>query len=260
MKQFIPTILAFMLLLWWQPLSAQESLSAQNSTSLELTSFETQSGDAFYRCGKALTISGGIMVASGALCVWACEMSNRDNTTDVVENGLLSVVGLMQCIAGGLCISSALPFYLWGWDIAKHPNGMSLNMGNTPQSVGGRLDVGGGSLSSISIGCSMGYNLNSRLFVGVGAAFEQRLLGDIYDITPETPVYADLRLRLGNSRIAPFVGLKGGFDLSNAYIPYGNIDWGVSYKCSRSTGAWWYALSLSTSYNSALKFKVSRSF
>jgi len=260
MKRIIPTILAFLLLLSWQPLSAQESLSTHKYTPSGLTSFEHQHSDDIYRLGKTLTIGGGVLATSGAICLWACDLKNRNNNTDVIEGGMLATVGLLQCVVGGILVTSALPFYLWGWDIAQHPNGMSLNVGNTAKGLSGRVDIGGGSLNTISVGGSMGYNINSRLFVGVGASLEQQLWGDKYDTVAETPVYADLRLRLGGSRITPFVGLKGGFDLSNAYIPYGNIDWGVSYKCSRSTGAWWYSLSLSTSYNSALKFKVSRSF
>lgn len=258
MKKILPFILLFILAIP-QGASAQERLYTEEPT--YLTDFEQDYAERIYEIGKWATISSGAVVASGALIWYLGELSIREQLKDSdVVNGIVSTVGLMQILMGGICLTAAVPLYLWGLDLNNNPDGISLEMGEKQRGWGGRLDVGWGFSNTPNIGGSIGYNFNHRLFIGIGAGYEYDLNGEGPYNYPVIPAYADIRYRLGGSRITPYLGVKAGFDFNGVPIPYGTIDWGVSQRCRNSSGAWWYALSLSNNYNNTLSFRISRSF
>ncbi len=258
MKKFIPFIILLLLAIP-QGASAQERVYTQAPT--YLTDFEQDCANGIYNFGKWTTIGSSVVVASGALIWYLGELSIREQLKDSdVVNGMVSTVGLMQTLLGGICLTASVPLYLWGLDLKNNPDGMSLEMGKKQRGWGGRLDVGWGFSNTPNIGGSLGYNFNRRLFVGFGAGYEYRFTSESHYNYPATPVYADVRYRFGGSRITPYIGVKAGLYFHYVPILYGTIDWGVSQRCRNSSGAWWYTLSLSNNYNNTLSFRVSRSF
>lgn len=241
-----------------QGVSAQERVYTEEPT--YLSDFEQNHSEGIYNVGKWATISSSAVVASGALVWYLGELSIREQLkeTDVVD-GSVAAIGMMQTLLGGICLTAALPFYLWGLDLKNNPNGLGLEMGKE-RGLGGRIDIGWGFSNTPNIGGSVGYNFNRKLFVGLGAGYEYYLNGDGPYNDPVIPVYADIRYQFGGSRITPYLGVKAGLDVNVVPIPYGTIDWGVSQRCRNSSGAWWYAISLSNNYRNTLSFRISRSF
>ena len=107
----------------------------------------------------------------------------------------------------------------------------------------------------------MGYNFSRQMYVGLGVGCKCEF-GEHYGpyYSPYAfPAYVDVRLRFGKSRIVPYVGLKGGFELSSVPVPYGSVEWGVSHQPKDSRGAWWYSLSISSEDN-PIAIRIARSF
>lgn len=258
MKRVLPFILLFAFTIP-QVALAQERAYTEEPT--YLTDFEQDYAENIYNGGKWITLGGAAMAASGALIWYLGERSVQKQLEQTDSaNAIVAALGLMQTLMGGICLTASVPFYLWGWDLKNNPNGISLEMGEKQRGWGGRLDVGWGFSNTPNIGGSIGYNFNHRLFIGIGAGYEYDLNGEGPYNYPVIPAYADIRYRLGGSRITPYLGVKAGFDFNGVPIPYGTIDWGVSQRCRNSSGAWWYALSLSNNYNNTLSFRISRSF
>lgn len=259
MKRVILTILIIALLAP-QIMVAQEVTGITEKPSY-LTDFEVNNAERMYSVGKKVTTISALVATGGAIAWWIGEqyINKQLDHTDSVD-GAIATFGMAQTLLGGLGVVAALPFYLWGMDIKNNPNGMGVAMGNHNRGFGGRLDVGYGFTNTPNIGGSLGYNFNSRLFVGLGAGCEYYLDGEGPYHEPSIPVYADVRWQFGNNRVTPYLGVKAGFDITQAYIPYGSVDWGVSLRCCNSSGAWWCALSLCTTHHNNLSFKISRSF
>lgn len=229
------------------------------SYSWYLSDFEADHAQQIYNTAKWTTIVSGAVTVSGALCLYIGELQIREQLkeTDSVYSPF-SGLGLIQTVIGGTCLVASIPFYLWGWDLTHQPSAAGLSLGNELRGLGYRIDLGLGGNTPLTIGGSVGYNFSSRFFAGVGVGYEMRPLDaeGPYD-NAIIPIYADLRWRFGESRITPYLGVKAGFaDI----IPYGSVDWGVSYRCRKSQGAWWYALSLSSNEDNVFSLRVSRSF
>ncbi|MBQ2247350.1 MAG: hypothetical protein II323_01160 [Tidjanibacter sp.] len=262
MKQLFTILSLCCLLFIPQAAAAQEADSVQSGLSYSwyLTDFEADHAQSIYNNAKWATIASGAVTATGALFWYIGELQIREQLkeTDSVYSPF-AAIGLLQTVIGGTCLVASLPFYLWGWDLTHQPSAEGLSLGNELKGFGFRVDLGLGGQTPVTIGGSVGYNFSSRFYAGVGAGYEMRPLDaeGPYD-NAIIPIYADLRWRFGESRITPYLGVKAGFDTDT--LPYGAIDWGVSYRCRKSQGAWWYALSLSNNNSNIFSLRVSRSF
>ncbi|MBQ1964639.1 MAG: hypothetical protein II358_04365 [Tidjanibacter sp.] len=260
MKRILQLVLILALILSPQIGLAQERLSTEVPT---LTQYEQNHAQTLYQGAKRATFGSAALTATGAIVWYGFERyAKKHATSDVVETNPLWLISILQTIMAGSCLVASLPFYLWSWDLVHHPNGVGLALGNENKSWGGRVDLGlGGESPVVAIGGSVGYNFSRRLYVGLGAGYEKLLhnYGGDYNYAA-IPVYADIQWRFGESRITPYIGVKAGFDVNIVPVPYGSLDWGVSYRCQKSKGAWWYALSLSNNEKNQVSFRISRSF
>lgn len=260
MKRILQIVSILALILSPQIGLAQERLSAEAPT---LTQYEQNHAQTLYEGARWMTIGSAIMTTTGAIACYCIEQNYHKNAdSDVIDANPLDIVFLLQTIVGGGILVGSLPFYLWGWDLTHNPDGVGLALGNENKSWGGRVDLGlGGESPVVAIGGSVGYNFSRRLYVGLGAGYEKLIhnYGGDYNYAA-IPVYADIQWRFGESRITPYLGVKAGFDVNIVPVPYGSLDWGVSYRCRKSQGTWWYAISLSNNENNDLSFRISRSF
>lgn len=236
---------------------AQERLSTEVPT---LTQYEQNHAQTLYEGARWMTISSAIMTTTGAIACYCIEQNYHKNAdSDVIDANPLDIVFLLQTIVGGGILVGSLPFYLWGWDLTHNPDGVGLALGGK-QGWGGRVDLGLGGKVPVSIGGSVGYNFSRRFYAGLGIGYEKRLFGYGDYNYATIPVYADLQWRFGESRITPYIGVKAGFDVNIVPVPYGSLDWGVSYRCRKSPGTWLYALSLSDEEKNQVSFRISRTF
>lgn len=212
-----------------------------------------------YNISKWGTIGGATVAAVSSIVYMIGVEKTRNSGSDIAS--LEQGVGLMGMLFGGMSVVASLPFYLWGLHLESLPDGSALVVGKDPRGWGGVVDFDCGVSNTIALGGSFGYNFGHRLYVGLGAECE-------YDFDEEWseygspyvfPAYVDVRLKLGKSRIVPYVGLKGGFELSSVPVPYGSVEWGVSHQPKDSRGAWWYSLSLSSEVN-PIAIRIARSF
>lgn len=257
MKRILQLVLILALILSPQIGLAQERLSAEVPT---LTQYEQNHAQALYEGARWMTIGSAIMTTTGAIACYCIEQNRFKNAdSDVVYANPLDIVFLLQTIFGGGILIGSLPFYLWGWDLTHNPDGVGLALGGK-QGWGGRVDLGLGGKVPVSIGGSVGYNFSRRFYAGLGVGYEKRLFGYGDYNYATIPVYADLQWRFGESRITPYIGVKAGFDVNIVPVPYGSLDWGVSYRCRKSPGTWLYALSLSDEEKNQVSFRISRTF
>ena len=258
MKRILQIVSILALILSPQIGLAQERLSAEVPT---LTQYEQLHAQSLYQGAKWATFGSAALTATGAIVWYGFESyAKKHATSDVVETNPLWLISMLQTIVAGSCLVASLPFYLWSWDLVHHPNGVGLALGNENKSWGGRVDLGLGGKVPVSIGGSVGYNFSRRFYSGLGVGYEKRLFGYGDYNYATIPVYADLQWRFGESRITPYLGVKAGFDVNGVPVPYGSLDWGVSYRCRKSPGTWLYALSLSDEEKNQVSFRISRSF
>ena len=257
MKRILQLVSILALILSPQIGLAQESLSAEVPT---LTRYEQNHAQTLYEEAKWMTIGSAAMTATGAIAWYCIEQHYHKNAhSDVIDFNPLDIICMLQTIFGGVILIGSLPFYLWGWDLTHNPDGVGLALGGK-QGWGGRVDLGLGGKVPVSIGGSVGYNFSRRFYAGLGVGYEKRLFGYGDYNYATIPVYADLQWRFGESRITPYIGVKAGFDVNIVPVPYGSLDWGVSYRCRKSQGTWWYAISLSDEEKNQVSFRISRSF
>lgn len=212
-----------------------------------------------YNISKWGTWGGASVVAASTILyvVGAEKTKNSGSDSASLEQGM----GMMGMILGGMSVVASLPFYLWGLHLEQQADGSTLIIGENPKGWGGLVDFGCGIEKTFGIGGSFGYNFGRQLFVGLGAGCEyyiQEEYGE-YDSPYCFPAYVDLRLKFGKSRLVPYIGLKGGIEVSSVPISYGSVEWGVSYQPQHSRGAWMGALGLSTTRH-LISFRVARSF
>lgn len=257
MKRILQIVLILALILSPRGGLAQERLSTEVPT---LTQYEQNHAQTLYEGARWLTIGSAIMTTTGAIACYCIEQNYHKNAdSDVIDANPLDIVFLLQTIFGGGILVGSLPFYLWGWDLTHNPDGVGLALGGK-QGWGGRVDLGLGGKVPVSIGGSVGYNFSRRFYSGLGVGYEKRLFGYGDYNYATIPVYADLQWRFGESRITPYIGVKAGFDVNGVPVPYGSLDWGVSYRCRKSPGTWLYALSLSDEEKNQVSFRISRTF
>lgn len=257
MKRILQIVSILALILSPQIGLAQERLSAEVPT---LTQYEQNHAQTLYEGARWMTISSAIVTTTGAIACYCIEQNYHKNAdSDVIDANPLDIVFLLQTIVGGGILVGSLPFYLWGWDLTHNPDGVGLALGGK-QGWGGRVDLGLGGKVPVSIGGSVGYNFSRRFYAGLGVGYEKRLFGYGDYNYATIPVYADLQWRFGESRITPYIGVKAGFDVNIVPVPYGSLDWGVSYRCRKSPGTWLYALSLSDEEKNQVSFRISRTF
>lgn len=212
-----------------------------------------------YNISKWGTWGGASVVAASTILyvVGAEKTKNSGSDSASLEQGM----GMMGMILGGMSVVASLPFYLWGLHLEQQADGSTLIIGENPKGWGGLVDFGCGIEKTFGIGGSFGYNFGHQLFVGLGAGCEyyiREVYGE-YDSPYCFPAYVDLRLKFGKSRLVPYIGLKGGIEVSSVPISYGSVEWGVSYQPQHSRGAWMGALGLSTTRH-LISFRVARLF
>lgn len=199
-----------------------------------------------------------VVAASSILYVIGVEKTKQSGSDIVsLEQGM----GMMGMIVGGMSVVASLPFYLWGLHLEQQADGSTLIIGENPKGWGGLVDFGCGIEKTLGIGGSFGYNFGRQLFVGLGAGCEYYIREEYGEFEEPYcfPAYVDLRLKFGKSRLVPYIGLKGGIEVSSVPISYGSVEWGVSYQPQHSRGAWMGALGLSTTRH-LISFRVARSF
>lgn len=217
-----------------------------------------------YNISKWGTFGGATLVTVGTvLSIIGAEIIEEQlKHTDSV-GCWQSQFGFFGLFFGGVSLVASLPFYLWGLHLENLPNGSALIMGEDPKGWGGLVDLGVGLSNTLTIGGSVGYNFSRQMYVGLGVGCEC-MFGEHYGpyYSPYVfPAYVDVRWRWGKSRIVPYVGLKGGFELSSVPVPYGSVEWGVSYQPKDTRGAWWYSLCLSDANGrTPVSVRIARSF
>lgn len=214
-----------------------------------------------YNISKWGTIGGATVAAVSSIVYMIGVEKTRNSGSDITS--LEQGVGLMGMLFGGMSVVASLPFYLWGLHLENLPNGSALIMGEDPKGWGGLVDLGVGLSNTLTLGGSVGYNFSRQMYVGLGVGCEC-MFGEHYGpyYSPYVfPAYVDVRWRWGKSRIVPYVGLKGGFELSSVPVPYGSVEWGVSHQPKDSRGAWWYSLCLSDANGrTPVSVRIARSF
>lgn len=215
-----------------------------------------------YNLSKWGTFGGAALVTVGTVfSVIGAEIAKEQlKHTDTIGSWQ-SQLGFYGCFFGGVSLIASLPFYLWGLHLERQPDGSALIVGENPKGWGGVVDFGYGVEKTFALGGSFGYNFGHQLFVGLGAGFEYYIMEELgpYDVPYSVPAYLNIRMKFGKSRIVPYVGLKGGFELSSAPVPYGSVEWGVSHQPKNSQGSWLYALGLSSTRH-IISLKFARSF
>lgn len=217
-----------------------------------------------YNISKWGTFGGAALVTVGTVfsIIGAEIIEEQLKHTDSV-GCWQSQFGFFGLFFGGITLIPSLPFYLWGLHLENLPNGSTLIMGEDPMGWGGFVDLACGLSNTVTLGGSMGYNFSRQMYVGLGVGCKCEF-GEHYGpyYSPYAfPAYVDVRLRFGKSRIVPYVGLKGGFELSSVPIPYGSVEWGVSYQPKDTKGAWWYSLCLSAANGrTPVSVRIARSF
>ncbi len=212
-----------------------------------------------YNISKWGTWGGASVVAASSILYVIGVEKTKQSGSDIVS--LEQGIGMMGMIVGGISVIASLPFYLWGLHLEQQADGSTLIIGENPKGWGGVIDFGYGVENTFALGGSFGYNFGHQLFVGLGAGYEYYIIEDmgLYERPYTIPAYLDIRLKLGKSRIVPYMGLKGGFELASVPVPYGSVEWGVSHQPKNSRGAWAYALGLSTTRH-IISFSIARSF
>lgn len=212
-----------------------------------------------YNISKWGTWGGASVVAASSILYVIGVEKTKQSGSDIVS--LEQGMGMMGMIVGGMSVVASLPFYLWGLHLEQQADGSTLIIGENPKGWGGLVDFGCGIEKTLGIGGSFGYNFGRQLFVGLGAGCEYYIREEYGEFEEPYcfPAYVDLRLKFGKSRLVPYIGLKGGIEVSSVPISYGSVEWGVSYQPQHSRGAWMGALGLSTTRH-LISFRVARSF
>ncbi len=212
-----------------------------------------------YNISKWGTWGGASVVAASSILYVIGVEKTKQSGSDIVS--LEQGMGMMGMIVGGMSVVASLPFYLWGLHLEQQADGSTLIIGENPKGWGGLVDFGCGIEKTLGIGGSFGYNFGRQLFVGLGAGCEYYIREEYGEFEEPYcfPAYIDLRLKFGESRLVPYIGLKGGIEVSSVPISYGSVEWGVSYQPQHSRGTWMGALGLSTTRH-LISFRVARSF
>lgn len=212
-----------------------------------------------YNISKWGTWGGASVAAASSILYFIGVEKTRNSGSDIlsVEQGM----GMMGMFLGGMSVVASLPFYLWGLHLESLPDGSALIVGENPKGWGGVVDFRCGMEKTFGLGGSFGYNFGHQLFLGLGAGCEyyiSEVYGE-YEVPYCFPAFLDVRLKLGKSRIVPYIGLKGGVELSSVPVPYGSVEWGVSYQPQHSRGAWMGAIGLATTRH-LISLRIARSF
>lgn len=223
--------------------------------SVESDFVEVGKGQGLYDAGTMLLYAGGTYFAIGVGCFVADLF---------VETGggwsVFPVVGALFGVVGTAVATIGLPLYLGGRYIGRRDGTQFITVGSSRQGWTGIVDVGLGVDAIASLHGIYGYNFNENVFAGVGIGCDWGLLYDY--VETDVPLYANVRLQLGNRRIAPYVGLRGGVSMLG-YGVYGGADVGVRQQSIGGNGEWWISSSFAVShkyYQPFLGIRVARSF
>lgn len=239
-------------------LGAQEAVGVVPITieeSVESDFVEIGRGQGLYDAGTMLLYAGGTYFAIGVGCVVADLFVETHGGWSIFP-----VIGALFGVVGAAAATIGVPLYLGGRYIGKREGSQFVTIGSPRQGWASVVDVGLGVDAIASLHGIYGYNFNKNIFAGVGVGYDWGLLYDYVDA--DLPLYANVRLQLGNRRIAPYLGLRGGVSMLGNGL-YGGVDVGVRQQSIDKRGEWWISSSFTVSHRYHQPFlgiRVARSF
>lgn len=266
MKRSIRIFLALMAVVLSTPshLWAQELPSTESSFDIQQPSEQRVKGMGLHNVGKGFLYTGAAFTTAGiigiftelTLSYFAPPPSNDDMIMDD-SWPVYAILGILSAAAGISITTIGLPIY-FGGKYMMNKSGAPLR-GNARPQKGWSVIIDSGLAADIqnSLHGIVGYNFGHNLFLGVGTGVDSHLF-----YLNNVPLYANLRLQIGDNRCAPYIGVRGGFELLNKEKFYG-IDVGVRQQCKQAEGSWWYSASYSMGDNYTQDFfgiRVARSF
>lgn len=103
--------------------------------------------------------------------------------------------------------------------------------------VEGHFAVGASSVeNAMNFGftASIGYQLNSRMFLGIGGGYINYPQYADGNVDNAFPIYADVKYNFNDKKVSPFVQLKAGYDVSCKKGLYANPTVGTSFALGRN--------------------------
>lgn len=259
MRHVIPILMALTVLLSSERLTAA-TLGSHDFTTEELSTtldnatstaspiavtpaaYSLPRGQRLADIGRGFMVTGGTFIATG-VALWGYSRIAYPHSDSDVETStpMLPVFGAALGGLGALVALVGLPFSVSG-KLMNNKSEVSLDMGGYDQrGLGLILEAGIGIPDMVSLDAVAGYNCNRNVFVGFGVGYREVIFkGDIH-YEPLFPAYANLRLTLGQKRIAPYMSVRGGYDMQQGGY-FGGLDIGTRIQPRNTEGenaAWW---------------------
>lgn len=198
---------------------------------------------------RAMNISRTIMFTSASIAMMGLT-TGTVNTILGISGDDIDVFVLSTFIGGylgGMVALMGLPFR-WAGKANMKKSGSSL-MTISSEGQNGyvtHVEAGLGLANTMSFHAARGYNFNEHLFVGGGVGCTGYLFSEpdeAYLDYVAVPVYADLRLTAGSTRVTPYMGARLGCDL-NGFNLFSSIEFGTNIRSASGSQAesWWMGI------------------
>lgn len=243
---------------------AQELPSTESSFDIQQPSEQRVKGMGLHNVGKGFLYTGAAFTTAGiigiftelTLSYFAPPPSNDDMIMDD-SWPVYAILGILSAAAGISITTIGLPIY-FGGKYMMNKSGAPLR-GNVRPQKGWSVIIDSGLAADLltSLHGIVGYNFGHNLFLGVGTGIESQLY-----YLENIPLYANMRVQIGDNRYAPYIGVRGGYQLLHKEKYFG-ADIGVRQQCKQSKGSWWYSASFSGGGTFTHQFygiRVARSF
>lgn len=241
--------------------TSQTATIDEDITQSPLPMIEVNIGRGLQNAGKALTITGVSSMAIGASMIITHLRSDRHHSQQepMYDVPMLPVFGAIFGGVGAVISIIGLPIYWGGKYVAKKNGTQLVTLGREQQGWMGLIDLGAGLDYVGSVHAVYGYNFNKHLFVGAGVGCE----GQVYyfNESKNIPIYANVRVQLSKKHVAPYFGIRGGYDMAH-HESYVGVDVGFRSQSLKSNGVWWGAVSICLGPDNVYPFmgiRISRS-
>lgn len=241
------TLLVFFLLIsstdvWGQFIVKEQATQEHTETMDSFVGNSTEetpiafAGNPMMTIGKTMTATAIMAgLTHGSITFLSMISSYQPTSLQKYSDKALSITEISSFLIG-------LPLWIIGKATEKHPKGEQY-LGN-PKGFGLRVDMAANVTPLIGIDCIAGYHLNPYLFVGggIGSRFVEGLA---------IPAFVDIRATYSPKRVAPYIGLKGGFayyenwvgTTSKPFDSFFSLNLGIRIRHKHndnSRGDWWF--------------------
>lgn len=195
----------------------------------------TQNCSTKYEVGKAMVWSGaGIAFTSAALYAAGTYQYHKNLNPETPEMNLAPVFSLIGAGTGAALALIGTPIMLSGKaSLSSSASGMQLECCGM-NGFGFTLEAGAAIPPALTLRGTAGYHLSENVFLGAGIARSFSMVAN--DKYAYTPAFANATFCFSKKRVAPYLGVDLGYDLTQHGV-YGGTSAGIRISSRTNANA-----------------------